>query len=148
MLDTAGFDKIAYEDFSDATLKRIEQLSSSGIQGLESAMNDAEISNSVVVYLRLVCSAWIRTHEEDYAPFLEQPVRDYCANEIEAFGKEADEAIMAALVQAFGIRCRIHYCDAAAGGGEEYDFSPEQAWSESRMDLLYVVGHYELLLHD
>jgi hypothetical protein len=54
------------------------------------------VSNSVVVYLRLVASAQIRNDPEEYAPFLFNPetgepmdIREFCEHFVEAVGKEA-----------------------------------------------------------
>ena len=54
------------------------------------------VSNSVVVYLRLVASAQIRDDPDEYAPFLFHPeigepmgTREFCEHFVEAVGKEA-----------------------------------------------------------
>jgi hypothetical protein len=54
------------------------------------------VSNSVVVYLRLLTSAQIRADVETYAPFLFHPElgeplepREFCENFVEAVDKEA-----------------------------------------------------------
>lgn len=54
------------------------------------------VSNSIVVYLRLLTSAQIRADSDSYAAFLFHPeigeqmeVRDFCESFVEAVGKEA-----------------------------------------------------------
>ena len=54
------------------------------------------VSNSIVVYLRLLTSAQIRTDPESYDAFLFDPElgeqmgpREFCENFVEAMGKEA-----------------------------------------------------------
>jgi ubiquitin thioesterase protein OTUB1 len=54
------------------------------------------VSNSVVVYLRLVASAQIRDDPDEYTPFLFHPetgesmgTREFCEHFVEAIGKEA-----------------------------------------------------------
>lgn len=54
------------------------------------------VSNSIVVYLRLLTSAQIRSDPENFAPFLFHPelgepmdTREFCENFVEAVGKEA-----------------------------------------------------------
>lgn len=54
------------------------------------------VSNSIVVFLRLLTSATIRMDEDNYSPFLFHPeigeqmaVREFCENFVEACGKEA-----------------------------------------------------------
>lgn len=56
------------------------------------------VSNSVVVYLRLVASAKIRNDPEEYTPFLFHPeigepmgTREFCEHFVEAVGKEAGQ---------------------------------------------------------
>ena len=56
------------------------------------------VSNSVVVYLRLVASAQIRNDPDEYAPFLFHPeigepmgTREFCEHFVEAVGKEAGD---------------------------------------------------------
>ncbi len=84
------------------------------------AMNNAEISNSIVVYLRLVASAFLKTHQEEFAPFLfayegesgdgEPPsMESFCANHIEAIGKEADHLAITALSRALLTSLEVVY---------------------------------------
>ena len=54
------------------------------------------VSNSVVVYLRLLTSAQIRADPDAFAPFLFHPElgiqmepREFCENFVESVGKEA-----------------------------------------------------------
>jgi ubiquitin thioesterase protein OTUB1 len=56
-------------------------------------------SNAIVVYLRLLTSAHIRTDPESYEPFLFDPdtaepmaPRDFCERFVEATGKEAGQS--------------------------------------------------------
>ena len=58
------------------------------------------VSNCIVVFLRLVTSARIRTDPDSYAPFLFNPEtgddiepREFCERYVEAVGKEAGEWI-------------------------------------------------------
>ena len=60
------------------------------------------VSNSVVVYLRLVASAQIRNDPEEYAPFLLNPetgepmgTREFCEHFVEAVGKEGGASLLA-----------------------------------------------------
>jgi ubiquitin thioesterase protein OTUB1 len=54
------------------------------------------VSNSIVVYLRLLTSAEIRSDPDEFSPFLFHPelaepmeTREFCENFVEAVGKEA-----------------------------------------------------------
>ena len=60
------------------------------------------VSNSIVVYLRLLTSAQMRSEPEKYAdvlfhPELDEPMelREFCENFVEAVGKEAGEHLLA-----------------------------------------------------
>lgn len=73
---------------------------STTLAALLQALQTPEQSTSIVVFLRLACSARVRADWEDYAPFLadgfgggeggEAGVRRFCEAEVEACGKEAD----------------------------------------------------------
>lgn len=56
------------------------------------------VSNSVVVFFRLLASAYIRIHADDFVPFLFDPetfepieVIRFCESQVEATGREAGE---------------------------------------------------------
>ena len=62
-------------------------------------INHSAVSNSVVMYLRMLTSAQIKLDAESYAPFLFNPEttepmepESFCNNFVEAFGKEAGTA--------------------------------------------------------
>lgn len=73
------------------------------------------VSNSIVVYLRLLTSAQIRIDPEAYAPFLFHPelgeqmdTREFCENFVEAVGKEAGGAPLFGYPPAeFGVDLRL-----------------------------------------
>jgi hypothetical protein len=55
-----------------------------------------KVSNSIVVFLRLLTSAYIRLNADDFVPFLFDPettepvgVRQFCESQVEATGREA-----------------------------------------------------------
>lgn len=90
------------------------------------SLQDAETSNCVVVALRLIAAAWIRTHPDDFAPFLFSPTtfepldpEEFCRQEVEPCGKEADHVQITALAGALGVGIRIAYLDRSdVGEGE------------------------------
>ena len=148
ILGEAGFDQVAYEDFVETTIDLIKKLPFMTVHDLEKAMNVPETSNSVVVFFRLLSSAWIRTHPDDFAAFLETDVPEYCSGQVEAFGKEADEITLASLVAAIGVQTAVWYCDSNEGNANMYKFEPKKQETDLegvQVNLLYLVGHYELL---
>ncbi len=67
-----------------------------GAHNILTPLASSSVSNSVVVYLRLLTSAQIRIDPDAYAPFLFHPElaipmepREFCENFVEAVGKEA-----------------------------------------------------------
>lgn len=55
-----------------------------------------QVSNSIVIFLRLLTSAQIRQEAAEYAPFLLNqetfesiPVREFCESSVEPAGREA-----------------------------------------------------------
>ena len=68
--------------------------------------------------LRLITSSYIRTHVELFSPFLLSPTTflplttdDFCRQEVEPCGKEADHAQIMALAEALSIGVRVAYLD-------------------------------------
>ncbi len=110
---------------------------------LEQAMNNDETSNCVVMTLRFITSAWIRSHPKDYEPFLDMPLDRFCAVSIECFGSEADHVTLNALSQVLNVKCNIHYMDGHHSSNSTYIVGSQASLTE--IDLLYTVGHYELL---
>lgn len=135
---------------------------------LHTIFNDPDLgkSQSIVVFLRILCSAYLKTHADDFAPFLfsleDDPrffdegapsLEQFCSFYVEAVGKEADNIQITALTRALGVHIRIAYLDQSGpsgGFGEEnevdfHEFEPESPLKLNSA-LLYRPGHYDLLL--
>ncbi|EJT97187.1 cysteine proteinase [Dacryopinax primogenitus] len=168
LLDEAGFQQLVYEDFYDVLVRLISSIISPpgpyepllSSPGLLAAFQDAETSNSIVVYLRLLTSGYIRAHEEEFLPYLFSPdtgdlldTRDFCEREVEASGKEADHVQEMALARALNLCVRIAYLDNSLGGqGAEgkvdfVTFESEQEGGNGMHEiaLLYRPGHFDIL---
>jgi len=163
LLEDAGFQKLVYEDFYDVFTSLINQVVTPEVGGTEltvetltEAFQSPEVSNSIVVYLRLLTSAQIRSDPESYEPFLFHPelgepmdIRTFCENFVEAVGKEADHVQVTALSRALKIDVSVAYLDGRSPDGK-VDFV-EFHDTESRSDhvqpltLLYRPGHYDIL---
>ena len=124
ILSAAGFQELVFEDFYDVLISIIRQIVVPEPDGttltptiLLEAFQDAEgenghvyslirervftnnsliVSNCIVVFLRLLTSATIRTDTLSYAPFLFNPEtgseiapQEFCERFVEACGKEA-----------------------------------------------------------
>lgn len=127
LLDQAGFERDVYLDFYEplgellarifATDPAVTELTPTS---LVEAFNDPVVSNSVVVYLRLVTAAFLKIHQEEYAPFLfayegsagdgEAPTMDeFVRSQVEALGVEADHLAVTALARALLVTLDVVY---------------------------------------
>ncbi|WFD29496.1 ubiquitinyl hydrolase 1 [Malassezia sp. CBS 17886] len=93
---------------------------------LVEVFNDPEQSNSIVVYLRLVTSAFLKLNANDYTPFLvmdegrDPPtMQDFCTGEVEAFGKDADHLQITALCTALKVSLDVVYLSRSDAPPEE-----------------------------
>ncbi|EPQ55743.1 cysteine proteinase [Gloeophyllum trabeum ATCC 11539] len=161
MLEAAGFQKLVFEDFYDtfvSIIKRIVQPEADGTTLtpllLLEAFQNPEVSNSVVVYLRLLTSAQIRTDPDSYQDFLFHPElgelmtpREFCETFVEAVGKEADHVQMTALARALKINFSVAYLDGRSADGH-VDFVNFNDGIQDELEplvLLYRPGHYDIL---
>ncbi|KAH7103666.1 cysteine proteinase [Auriculariales sp. MPI-PUGE-AT-0066] len=168
MLKAAGFEPLVYEDFYDIFRSLIDQIvrpDSATRERLDAnllleAFQEPEVSNSAVVYLRLLTSAQIRTDEDNYSAFLFHPetgeqigVREFCEAFVEPTGKESDHVQMTAISRALKINVRIAYLDGS-GAGDSVEFVefenraevvPSERGGFKAIELLYRPGHYDIL---
>ncbi|GJJ09272.1 hypothetical protein Clacol_003494 [Clathrus columnatus] len=164
MLDQAGFQKMVYEDFYDIFVSMIHQIVTPDATDhtlltpalLLEGLQDPQVSNSVVIFLRLLTSAQIRKEAATYEPFLLNqdtfesiPVREFCESSVEPAGREADHVQMAALSKALGINIRVAYLDGR-GNDQKVDFvelkNVEDGYNGMKeVVLLYRPGHYDIL---
>lgn len=105
---------------------------------LLNSLQDTERSNCIVVALRLLTAAYIRLNGETFAPFLLSPVtfeplspEEFCRQEVEPCGKEADHAQIMALAETLGVGVRVAYLDRSeVGGGDNGDDGAVINWVE------------------
>ncbi|TFY55447.1 hypothetical protein EVG20_g9315 [Dentipellis fragilis] len=161
MLDAAGFQKMVYEDFYEVFAELIRAIETPGPEGktlshetLLQSFQNPEVSNYVVVFLRLLASAQIRTDPESYAPFLFHPdlgesmtPREFCESFVEAVGKEADHVQVTALSRALKINVSVAYLDGHSSDGhvDFVEFVNARDEKEPPLVLLYRPGHYDIL---
>ncbi|KAB5590014.1 Peptidase C65 otubain protein [Ceratobasidium theobromae] len=168
LLEQAGFQKIVYEDFYDPFTDLIQQVIPQDgdppltDESLLEQFQDPEISNSIVVFLRLLTSAYIRmSPPEDFTPFLIHPdtgemvdVRTFVETFVEATGREADHPQIMALSKALRVHIEVAYLDNSGGtllkdGTLRIDFVKFAPGAEEDgmkpVVLLYRPGHYDTL---
>lgn len=140
ILKQAGFDEEVVTDFYEPLKNLLNRMYSTDPEtkelnehALMEAMNDAEQSNSIVVYLRLLTSAFLKLNADEYTPFLfslDNPggeanppdMQTFCSNQVEAIGKEADHVQITALSRALKVSLDVAY------------LSPQQAPPETPID--------------
>jgi len=160
-LHSAGIEKLVYEDFYAEFASLIENIIKPNSEGvtltvdlLLNAFQNPEVSNSVVIYLRFLTSAQIRLNRESYEGFVVHPdtkdimdVDSYCANVVQAMGKEADNVEIEALSRALQLNIDVAYLNGGRGDGVidfikfRYDSSETPP-----LILLYRPGHYDILV--
>lgn len=161
-----GFEKLAYEDFLEATVTLLQSLPITKSPTLAETLksrpcllftycSNQEISSPIIVYLRFLSSTHLRLNPDLYGPFLEPPYYEniplYCAQCIEAFGRDADHVGILALSRAIKVGVDVSYLDRSDTGEEPiiHEFRPDD-WREGdeKVELLYRPGHYDILCHD
>ncbi|PWN43096.1 cysteine proteinase [Ceraceosorus guamensis] len=135
LLKKTGFDESIYLEFWEPFKKLLNRMHSTdpevvelNDQRLQQAFNDAYIVNSIVAYLRLVTSAYLKDNAEDFTPFLftledefggkAPTLDDFCANQVEAIGKEADHVQIAALSSCLKVSLHVAYLTASGAPPE------------------------------
>ncbi|KAG0210052.1 hypothetical protein BGX28_009729 [Mortierella sp. GBA30] len=149
LLLAAQFEPLAFEDFYQVTLETLQNLVHFTPEELLSMFQNDEISNSIVMHFRLVASAYLKTHQDDYAPFLEfgQTMDEYCSMHVEAMGRESEEMMLIALTKATHVSIEVAYLS----GNENTDevnflpFLPDTPPYMPPLVLLYRPGHYDIL---
>jgi len=160
-LHSAGIEKLVYEDFYEEFSFLIENIIKPNSQGMTltvdrllDAFQNPEVSNSAVIYLRFLTSAQIRLNRESYEGFLVHPdtrdimdVDSYCANVVQAMGKEADNVEIEALSRALQLNIDVAYVNGVREDGMTDFIKFRYGSSEAPpLTLLYRPGHYDILV--
>ncbi|KAI9279845.1 peptidase C65 Otubain-domain-containing protein [Sporodiniella umbellata] len=155
LLESGGFQKLAYEDFYEVTLEQFEQLENyrSDKDMLLVNFQSDEISNAIVMYVRFMASAYLRVHSAEYEPFLIDEmisIDEFCARNVEAFGRESDHLQIIAMSKALDIPIHVVYLDGGVGDtAMVHQFWPsekdELERTKTPITLLYRPGHYDIL---
>ncbi|KLT38398.1 cysteine proteinase [Cutaneotrichosporon oleaginosum] len=165
MMASVGFQQDLVDEFVEPLISVISTFVSqpAGSEPTEfsilEVLQDAEKSNSIVVALRLMTAAYIRTHPDDFAPFLFSPAtlepvtpEQFCREEVEPCGKEADHAQIMALAAALAVPIRVAYLDRSEVSSDVInwvEFGGAAAADESRpLTLLYRPGHFDVVTKD
>ncbi|KAI6020528.1 peptidase C65 Otubain-domain-containing protein [Pisolithus marmoratus] len=155
VLQDANFDEIVYDlpygVFTDL-IKRIvspsgDRLTSAGLLETFRDSEGTQTPQYIVMYLRLLTSAQIRTAPDEFEAFIMHPdtgmemtVTAFCELFVDPMGKEADHVQIAALSRALRVRIQIAYLDGRSSDGkvEFVEFNHEP-------DSIYRPGHYDII---
>ncbi|KAF9556457.1 cysteine proteinase [Agrocybe pediades] len=160
VLESAGIEKLVYEDFYDDFANLVGSISKPGEDGLVlnkerllQSFQNPEVSNSIVIYLRFVTSAHIKLNRESYEGFLVHPdtkdimdVDSFCANVVQAMGREADHVEIEALCRALYLNVDVAYLTGVRGDGVDFIKFHNRDEGEGAITLLYRPGHYDILV--
>ncbi|KAI0334138.1 cysteine proteinase [Cubamyces sp. BRFM 1775] len=161
LLEQAGYQSLVFEDFYESFVELINAIITPRADGrlltitsLLEAFNTPEVSNSVVMYLRMLTSTQIKLNAELYAPVLFDPemkmhveLENFCNNFVEAFGKEADDIQITALSGILKVNIDVAYVDGRKVPETVHFVTLRNAPDPDAepITLLYRPGHYDIL---
>ncbi|KAG2196100.1 hypothetical protein INT46_005771 [Mucor plumbeus] len=153
LLESSGFEKLAFEDFYEVTLQQYESLNQNDPDMLLVGFQSDEISNAIIMHFRFIASAYLRIHAAEYEPFLIDEmvsIDEFCSMHVEAFGRESDHLQIIALSKALDVPIQVVYLDGGIGDDVSiHEFWPsdqdEREKSKTPIKLIYRPGHYDIL---
>lgn len=150
LLETAGFEPMAYEDFFEELFTTLQEASSADWLA-EEWQTSPYRSHSLVVLLRLMASAHLRLNAADYEPFLwelegaEGGIVQFCQRWVECMGVESDQIHIIAVGRALRCNIEIAYLDGSEGKLDRIMFAADDNPRGITIHVLYRPGHYDLL---
>lgn len=166
-LDKCKYQRSTYEDFLDAFVEDIK-----ACQGKEDILcarwkQNEFGSQSAVMLLRLLTSAYLQSHSDDYMAFITEellvgnsqhsPMQLYCQRNVECMGVESDQIHIVALCNALRCKVNIIYLDNSFSEstsplviGQEVCNEGDELVSNipfplASINMLYRPGHYDLI---
>ena len=130
----AGYEELVLETPLELLLGMLRSIGSPTepltLEALESNMRSEDVSNYIVMLLRLITSAEVKRRASFFAPFImglsDMDVESFCRSCIDPMGEESDHVHMVALTDALQVPVRVVYLDrsmatspfdTAEGGG-------------------------------
>ncbi|EKF28667.1 otubain [Trypanosoma cruzi marinkellei] len=144
------------EDFCDAAIAVIRQIESGACTTSEElyALATSHDSEYVIYFYRYAVSNYIRSHKDDFLPFVMglnyENVEDFCRAEVDAVSSESDNVQVVAFARCFHLKIVVEYLDGSAGTRTtRHSFSGDTSDTDDNtclvVTLLYRPGHYDLL---
>jgi len=150
---SAGFQELVFEDALGILQERINQIGRElTLHEWELVMSDDNLSNYIIMFLRLLTSAEIQLRRDFFEPYIMGisdvlDVELYCRRLVEVMDEESDEIHIRALTDALQIPTRIYALDSRPPIELiPTDYVPESAANKPFLvHLLYRPGHYDIV---
>lgn len=155
LVNEGGHDPALIEDFLDETFELLKELSTSmhdpdtALAVLTTKFN-IDASMGILYHLRLLASAWLKGHSEQYGAWCGNEPEHYSQTVLEPPEHEIDELGISLLVEILlkpaGFILEIVYLDRSAGTkANVHRFPDDDSGNNLTMHLLYRPGHYDIL---
>ncbi|NP_001088469.1 OTU deubiquitinase, ubiquitin aldehyde binding 2 S homeolog [Xenopus laevis] len=144
----AGFQEHLFKHHYETFLSIVELAELDGsISSLLKAFNQPCSSDSVVLYVRLVTSAYLRNRTEFYQHFIREgmTVVDFCAKNVEQMATECDHIQIIALTQALEIPLQVEYVDKTENVINHHIFPEGRSPS---VFMLFLEHHFNILYRE
>lgn len=114
-------------------------------------VRDANTSWWSIYWLRMLCSAELQAHADEYLPFIlgassHDSIKAFVGAEVERAAEDADQVQIIALCRALRVRVRIAYLDASPGDMQLLTLPADDGDEPIVAELLYRPGHYDILI--
>lgn len=150
-----GLDYDILQDMFDPTwelFQAIQQAVQSGVRDAAvvlNAMNDQTKSDFIVYHFKSMTSAFMRLRSDDYSPFLEMTVDEYCMTRIDPAQQEIDQiglqALTDAVISQAGFGLEVLYLDRSSGDEVTPHSFTQSMEALPVIRLLYRPGHYDII---
>ncbi|KAF2752293.1 cysteine proteinase [Sporormia fimetaria CBS 119925] len=161
LTNAAGLDETTMGFFADDTFDLMAQLAASlrAMDGnaediLLQRFNEENDSLSIITYFKLLTSAWVQTHPDEFLPYtFEYPdLKSYCQAHLERAECEIDHVAITGLSQAViapaNLGLVVMYLDGSPGDEINPIVIVESAPGAPTITLLHRPGHYDILYKD
>lgn len=144
-----GYSRFTAEDFHETYVDLLDEIIAAGNvpdSTLAQVAGDEMVSNYIVTYFRMITSMWIKTHEDEYAPFIEggASISQFCGKEVDPMNVESSHLQIRAVTEAFKVGVHLAYLDRTPGA-EPTIHAMADVHGDCRIHLLYRPGHYDVL---
>ncbi|GMH45869.1 hypothetical protein BSKO_13832 [Bryopsis sp. KO-2023] len=152
----ASFQDLVFEDALGIVQEKVSEVGHPtkdlSLEVWELVMRDDQVSNYVVMFLRLLTSAEIQLNKDSFLPFIMgiseiMDVELFCQSMVEVMNEESEEIHIKALTDALKVSVRVYSLDSRSPVElTPADYVPENCPTESPLvHLLYRPGHYDIL---